>query len=127
MSSDPAGVVRELWDRFEARDWDGARALVHDDFTGEWPHSLERFRSGDNYIELQRIYPEGWHIVVHRVVADGDVAVSEVTVTLGDVVDHVASFFEVRDGKVARATEYWVTEGYQEAPAWRAHLVERMR
>jgi hypothetical protein len=34
-------------------------------------------------------------------------------------VSWAASFFEIRDGRIARAVEYWIDEG-QPAPDWRA-------
>lgn len=36
-----------------------------------------------------------------------------------------AGFYEVRDGRIMRATEYWVTEGGQEPPFDRSRWAER--
>lgn len=124
--SEPAAVVRSLWERFQARDWDAAGELLADDLVVEWPQTRERIRGRQNVIAVNRNYPEGWTIRVLRVLQDGDVAVSEVAV---DHVDHgtfhAASFFEVRDGLIVRATEYWVDPPTAEPPAWRAQWVER--
>ena len=101
--SDPAEVVRGLWDRFEARDWDAAAELLAEDVVVDWPQTRERMRGRENVIAVNRNYPEGWTIRVLRVLQEGDVAVSEVAV---DHVDHgtfhAASFFDVRDGQIVR-------------------------
>jgi ketosteroid isomerase-like protein len=124
--SEPAGVVRALWDRFEARDWDAAAELLAEHVVVEWPQTRERMRGRANVIAVNRNYPEGWTIRVLRVLQDGDVAVSEVAV---DHVDHgtfhAASFFEVRDGQIVRGIEYWVDPPTGDPPAWRAEWVER--
>jgi ketosteroid isomerase-like protein len=122
---EPREVVRGLWERIQARDWDGAGDLLHEDVVFEWPQTGERFVGRTNVIGMNRAYPEGWTIELGRIVAEGDLVVSEVRVpheTLG--VSHAASFFEVRDGRIARAVEYWVDEGEQPPPDWRAPFRE---
>jgi ketosteroid isomerase-like protein len=111
-----ADAVRSLWELFEARRWDDARELLHDDFVAEWPHSLERMRGPDAFIDLNRNYPEGWSIRVDRVIDAGDAVVSEITVTQGGDAFRTASVFDLRDGKLWRAREYWVEEGSETHP-----------
>jgi SnoaL-like protein len=111
-----AALVRRLWELFEARRWDDARELLHEDFVADWPHSLERMRGRDNFIELNRNYPEGWSIRVERVAAQDDLVVSEITVTHGDATFHAASFFLARDGRLVRARENWVERGSESQP-----------
>jgi hypothetical protein len=119
--SDRAAVVRGFWESIEARDWDAARALLADDCVTEWPHSRELFDGADAYIEMNRAYPEGWHITVLRVVAEGDIVASEIRVDQDDDVYFAASFFEFGpDGLVARLYELWVTSPYEEPAPWRA-------
>ena len=124
--SDPGEIVRALWDRYQARDWDAAADLLAEDAVFDWPQTRERLRGRDNVIAVNRNYPEGWTIRVLRVLEHGDTAVSEVAV---DHVDHgtfhAASFYEVRDGRIVRATEYWVDPPTEDPPAWRAQWVER--
>jgi ketosteroid isomerase-like protein len=124
--SEPGEVVRSLWERFQARDWDAAAELLAADVVVDWPQTRERMRGRENVIAVNRNYPEGWTIRVLRVLQEGDEAVSEVAV---DHVEfgtfHAASFFDVRDGRIARATEYWVDPPSGEPPAWRARWVER--
>jgi hypothetical protein len=120
-SGDRASDVRAFWSAIEARDWDSARSLLDDACVTEWPHSRERFDGGDAYIEVNRAYPEGWHITVLRVAAEGDLAASEVRVDQGDDVFFAASFFEFGpSGKVVRLHELWVTSPYEGPAPWRA-------
>ena len=124
--SEPAQVVRALWERFQARDWDAAMELLAEDVVVDWPQTRERIRGRENVSAVNRNYPEGWTIRVLRVLQDGDVAASEVAV------DHIeygtfyaASFYEIHDGRIVRATDYWVDPPTEDPPAWRAQWVER--
>jgi ketosteroid isomerase-like protein len=122
-----AVLVAALWARIEVRDWPGVGALLAEDFVMDWPHSRERIRGRENFVELNRNYPEGWSIEVLRIVSEGDIVVSEVRVPHRDLgVHYVASFFEVERGLLARGREYWVQEGQQEPPPERAHWVESL-
>ena len=123
--TDAKDVVRGLWDRFQARDWEGAGELLADDVVVDWPHSRERIRGRENVIALNRNYPQGWSIRVLRVVGEGDVVASEVAVDHGEDTFHAASFYELRNGLIARVSEYWVDPPQGEPPAWRAQWVER--
>src|SRR5919106_319067 len=106
--------------------------LVHefatDDFVEEWPQSGERMtkeaakRVGENYQEQSGTSPT---FTYKRMLRGGDVIVIEGTIDYGDGVPvSYVGIGEVRDGKVARMTEYFANPF--EAPAWRAAFVERM-
>jgi len=119
-----AGVVRRLFELFEARRWDVASALLHPDVVVDWPATGERFVGRSRYIGMQRAYPEGWRIEVGRVLAAGPDVASEVRVTHDGSVFVAAAFWTVEDGLVRAGVEYWLTEGADEAPAWRARWAE---
>jgi len=133
----PTDVVNAVWDRIQARDWDGVRALLADDLVVEWPASGERMTSADAFVGVQREYPEGWSIQVQRVgVLDGQVGggqgsddvtvVSEVQVPHLDLgVSAVVSLWVVRGGLVRSAREFWVDCAAQEPPGWRLRYAER--
>jgi ketosteroid isomerase-like protein len=122
---EPADVVHALWDRIQARDWTGVADLVAEDAVVEWPVSAERIVGRDNYVAVNREYPEGWSINVLGVVADGDQVVSEVEVPHVDLgTFRVASFWTVSGNRIVRGTEYWTSVGADEAPRWRAGYVE---
>jgi ketosteroid isomerase-like protein len=124
---DAATVVRELWTRAQARDWDGFGELVAPDAVVEWPVSSERIVGRANYVAVNREYPEGWEIRILRVVGAGDQAASEVEVrhaSLGTF--RAASFWTVTDGQIVRATDYWTSLGSEEGRTDRAAYVEPM-
>ena len=129
---DTAGVrtgelVAELWRRVQARDWDGVRGLLADDFVLEWPSEKVGIRGPEKFVEFNRSYPEGWSIEMLRIVDAGETAASEVRVphpTVG--LWYALSFFDARDGRLARVREYWVEEHDEELSSERAQWFERL-
>jgi SnoaL-like domain len=116
----PAEIVRALFERMEARDWDGARVTLADGYVCDYPHTGERFGSADAFISMNRAYPEGWHITVDETVADGTRVAARVRVTHGDGLFHCLSFADVEDGLVTRSIDYWLDDRGEAAPDWRA-------
>jgi hypothetical protein len=114
----PVDVVHALWQRFEARDWRGARALLRDDAKLHWPTSAEHFDDADAAIRVQAIYPEGWSIRVIEVnaLADGRVH-SVIEVTHGEQRFFANSLFRFDGELITEVTEYWGT--FELPPAWR--------
>jgi len=99
-----------------------------DDFVEEWPQSGERLRKA-NAIKMAESYSEmsgkSPKFTYRRMLGGGDVFVAEGTIDYGDGVPvSYVGIGELRDGKVARITEYFANPF--EAPAWRADYVERM-
>jgi hypothetical protein len=99
-----------------------------DDFVQEWPQSGERLskansaRITENYAQMSGTSPK---FTYKRMLGGGDVFVVEGTIDYGDGVPvSYVGIGEVRDGKVARMTEYFANPF--EAPAWRKDFVERM-
>ena len=124
---EPSDVVQALWDNTQARDWSAVADLIAEDAIIEWPVSAERIVGRDNYVAVNREYPEGWSINVLRIVADGDQVVSEVEVPHEELgTFRVASFWTVTGGQIVRGTEYWSSVGADEAPPGRAAYVERI-
>jgi ketosteroid isomerase-like protein len=124
---EPTQVVEALWARIQARDWAGVGELVDENAVIDWPASGERIIGRDNYVALNRQYPEGWSIRVLRIVADGSEVVSEVEVPHTDLgVFRAASLWTVADGRIARGTEYWTSVGADPSPAWRSAYVTPM-
>jgi ketosteroid isomerase-like protein len=117
-------IVTQLWEAMEARDWETVGALLADDFVCEWPVSRERFRGRDNFVAVNRAYPGDWHVAVRQVIAEGDRAASEVIAEVEGKRDVAISFYEFRDGRIVRETDYW-PEPYP-APAWRAQWAEEV-
>ena len=115
----PAEVVRQVWERIDARDWDGFAALLAEDVRLEYPHTGERFSGRRTLVAINAEYPDGWSIYVLRILADGDTVVSEVSVPMDGVESRAVTIWTVRDGLVAEAIEYWTTAGGDDAPQWR--------
>jgi ketosteroid isomerase-like protein len=115
-------LVRQFWERLEARDFHAAGDLMHEDFLLEWPQSGERIRGRENFLEVQRNYPGEWHIRLTRVLVDGEHLVSEVRVDFPDRTATGITFFELRNGRISRAVEYW-PDPFEPAE-WRKAWVE---
>ena len=105
-----------------------AQEYAADDFVQEWPQSGERLtkeasmRLGEKYEGLSGTSPK---FTYKRMLGGGDVFVVEGTVDYGDGIPvSYVGIGEVRDGKIAKVTEYFANPF--EAPAWRADFVERM-
>ncbi len=115
-------VVESFWQAFDVLDFDAAGALLHDDYLEEWPQSGERIRGRANFVTINKLYPDHWHVTILRMIATGDIVVSEVRLEHKDELVFAISFFEFKDDRIYRETDYW-PEPY-EPPAWRSQWVE---
>ena len=122
----PKEIIEQFWQAMGGNDFYQAAELLHDDFTLEWHPSGERRRGRENFAKLNTAYPtQGiWHFTINSIVAEGDVVVSDVSVTDGLRTDRVITFSTVRDGKIWKQVEFW-PEPF-EAPEWRAQWVEKI-
>ncbi|WP_329196376.1 MULTISPECIES: nuclear transport factor 2 family protein [unclassified Streptomyces] len=123
---EPLDVVARLWERIEARDWDGVAKLVAEDAVIEWPVSGERIVGRANFVAVLAEDDDVDEVPVEvlRILADGDLVVTEVEVPQEHVVYRAVSLWTVRDGVVVGAREYWTSPGQDPAPRWRAGYVE---
>ncbi|MFD5887027.1 nuclear transport factor 2 family protein [Streptomyces sp. NPDC060334] len=123
---EPLSVVARLWERIEARDWDGIAELIAEDAVIEWPVSGERIVGRANFIAVlsDDADTDEASVEVLRILADGDLVVSEVEIPQDHVVYRAVSLWTVRDGEVVGAREYWTSPGQDPAPRWRAGYVE---
>lgn len=99
-----------------------------DDFALEWPQSGERLtkdgsaRLAASYAEMSGTSPR---FTYKRMIGGGDAFVVEGTIDYGDGVPvSYVGIGELRDGKVAKMTEYFANPF--PAPDWRAPFVEKM-
>ncbi len=101
--------------------------LAGDDFVQEWPQSGERIRGRDNAKAINDNYPAMTgstpRFTLRRLSGEGAHWVVEGSIDYGDgtPVSYVG-MAELREGKVARMTEYFANPF--EAPAWRSRWVE---
>lgn len=117
-----AELAREWWRRLSTFDFTGAGELLAPDVVVEWPVSGERFRGRDDVVAINEAYPGRWRAEIVRLVADGDVCVTEANVTDGRETNIAVSFFTVRDGLIQTLREFW-PEPYP-APEWRKRWAE---
>ena len=116
-------VVERLWQRLDMLEWQAAGDLVHEDAVFEWPQTRERIRGRENFIGVNENYPGTSRIDVRRVMSTGSLVVSEVWIDHDRYPTFAISFFELEDGRIRRATEYWA-EPYDPPPG-REQWVER--
>jgi ketosteroid isomerase-like protein len=117
-------VVTQFWAAMHANDFRAAGELLHDDYVLDWPQSGERIQGRENFVAVNEHYPAAgpWRVTVHRLIAEGDEVVSEVTVSDGVQTGRAITFSTVREAKIVRQTEYW-PDPFEPA-AWRAQWVE---
>jgi ketosteroid isomerase-like protein len=123
---DTGQVAEAVWRALQAGDWDTAAGLLHEDFVQEWPQSGERIVGRDNAIAINQNFPGGLPTMrFRRTLAGGDLAVLELELTYADGSRYLGvSVIELRDGKVAKETDYFAQPF--PAPQWRAQWVQRM-
>jgi limonene-1,2-epoxide hydrolase len=119
-------VVENFWATMQTNDFQRVGELLHDDYSLEWPQSRERIRGRANFVTINENYPaQGrWEFIIHRIVAEGNIVVSDVEVTDGVIRGRVITFTIVEDGRILQQTEFWPDPF--EAPAWRAQWVEKI-
>lgn len=102
-------LARRFWELMASNDFHSVAKILHSDFVLGWPQSGERIRGAFNFGEMNANYPAAgrWEFSIERLVADDNGAVTEVTVTDGEIVATAVTFFTVRDGKIHRIVEYW--------------------
>ncbi|WP_030755809.1 MULTISPECIES: nuclear transport factor 2 family protein [unclassified Streptomyces] len=123
---EPLKVVAQLWERIEARDWNGVAELIAEDAVIEWPVSGERIVGRANFIAVNSDdgYADESSVELLRILADGNLVVTEVEIPQDHVVYRAVSLWTVRDGEIVGAREYWTSPGQDPAPRWRAGYVE---
>jgi hypothetical protein len=129
---DTGEMKRRVEETLKAGDLPGMSTLLQEfgteDFVQEWPQSGERLTKSAA-LKVAEAYPASTgtspKFIYKRMLGGGDLFVVEGTMDYGDgtPVSYVG-VGELRDGKVAKLTEYFANPF--EAPAWRADFVERM-
>ena len=117
-------ILENFWATMETNDFYAAAQLLHDDYILEWPQSGERILGRDNFAAINKNYPaEGkWHFTINQIIVEGDLVVSDVSVTDGKITGRAITFSTIRDEKIWKQIEFWPDPF--EAPAWRTQWVE---
>jgi hypothetical protein len=94
-------AVERLWRALAAGDWSAARAQFRPNATIAWPHRgesfdlneyLGRMRERDGTVEVLRVVTEGRSVAVEGRAGDA----------------RCAGFYDLHDGLIVSAVEYWV-------------------
>ena len=106
---------------------DAADELYTSDIVEEWPQSGERITGLENLKAVNDNYPAMTgtqpRLSFRRLSGSGDVWVMEGTIDYGNGVPvSIVSIAELRDGKIAKQTDYFADPF--EAPAWRSRWVQ---
>lgn len=107
MISDPTEPVRALWERMNARDWDGILRLLDGGFTASWPQTGEHIPSPTAYVGLNRTYPGVWRCTVLAVDATAEGAVARIKVSDGAASLFAVGFYRVFGGRILAAEEFF--------------------
>lgn len=114
-------LVRNLYERYQARDWSGAAALLHPKAQLQMPATDEHLVGRERVIALQRDYPEPWgELSVVRVVSDSIVTAAEIEIATAAGTFRCAAIWTTQDGLLHGGVEYWITVGGDQAPPDRA-------
>jgi hypothetical protein len=98
--------AERLWRGLGAHDWAAVRSQFQPHAVIEWPHAGATM-GVDEYVGVQRERTaRGERFTVERVVTEG----RNVVVEGGFGVARCAGFYDLHDGLIAGAVEYWIGE-----------------
>ena len=119
-------LIEEHFEGLAAGDEAAYTELVHEDFVQEWPQTGERVRGKEACLNIARNYPGGPpQMTFGSVTGEGDHWAVRAMSRYPDGTDyHVVSLLELRDGKVARQTDFFAP--MYPAPEWRRQWVEAL-
>jgi hypothetical protein len=100
-------ACERLWRGLAARDWRAVRSQFGPNAVVEWPHAAARM-DVEEYIARQRAgaVGRGADVQLGRVVTEGRNVVVEARV--GPM--RCAGLYDLHEGRIVRAVEYWVGE-----------------
>jgi limonene-1,2-epoxide hydrolase len=117
--------VESFWAAMQGNDWHRAADHFTPDCEIDWPCTGERIVGRENFAAIQSRYPTNtgrWSFDVHRIVAEEDIVVSEVTVTDGEQAARVVAFSILDGSQIAHQIEYWPMA--HEPEPWREGLTQ---
>jgi len=116
-------LIQRYWAAANARDWASFATLHCADVVYEVPQTRERVRGLDAYLEFNQTWPGAWRAHVLQVIAQEQQGMSVIDFVVNGQSATGISVFELRDGLIARITDYW-PEPY-EPPARNTARIER--
>lgn len=101
-------VLEQFMGAAERRDIPALAGFVAEDVVMEWPQSGERFTGRENALGALTATEEKPEMAgPPRITGDGAVWSVQLPLRYGDDVYHYVGIFELRDGLIARSTEYF--------------------
>src|SRR4029078_10612294 len=113
------------WAASDANDFEAEHQIYRDDAVLDYPQSGERIRGRRNIQSSRAAQPNQKRFAVRRIIGSGDLWITEYVLTYDGVPSYTVSIMELRDGLVAKETQYFA-DRFDPAPS-RAHLVEQTR
>jgi ketosteroid isomerase-like protein len=113
------------WQASAAGDLDAEHDIYDDDAICDYPQSGERIVGRVNLQALRGHHPDkpsGFE--VRRIQGEGNLWVTEYSITYQGRAAYTVSIMEFRDGKVVHETQYF-SDPF-EAPAWRSQWVQKI-
>jgi ketosteroid isomerase-like protein len=113
------------WQASAAGDLDAEHDIYDDDAICDYPQSGERIVGRMNLQALRGHHPDkpsGFE--VRRIQGEGNLWVTEYSITYQGRAAYTVSIMEFRDGKVVHETQYF-SDPF-EAPAWRSQWVQKI-
>jgi SnoaL-like domain len=117
-------ALERHWNASDANDFDIEHEIYREDAVLDYPQSGERIHGRRNIQESPFVQPNKKRFTVRRIMASGDLWVTEFVLAYDGVPSYAVSIMEFRDQLVARETQYF-SDPFDPAPS-RAHLVERV-
>lgn len=115
-------ALQRHWDASDAGDFEVEHEIYREDAVLDYPQSGERIRGRHNIRESRFVQPNKKRFAVRRITGNGELWVTEFTLSYDDIPSYAVSIMEFREGFVARETQYFA-ERFEPAPS-RAKLVE---
>jgi hypothetical protein len=116
-------AVHEHWRASAVGDANAEHDIYHDDVICDYPQSGERILGRSNLQALRSHHPgklSGFK--VKRILGNGDLWITEYTITYQGRPAYTVSIMEFRNGKVVHETQYFADPF--EAPEWRSQWVQ---
>lgn len=107
MTGTTRSIVEQYWRAAQKRDWPDFGGLLHEDVVYDLPQTRERISGRAAYVEFNRTYPGNWSLALESVFGDLDHAVSRVRFMIDGKEAIGITFFDFKDGLIARITDYW--------------------
>jgi ketosteroid isomerase-like protein len=121
---DIRAALNRHWTASDADDFETEHDIYLEDAVLEYPQSGERIRGRRNIQITRSKQPNKKRFAVRRIIGNGDLWITEYTLTYDGKPSYTVSIMEFSGDKVARETQYFADPFV--ASTWRAQWVEPM-